>query len=284
MPEGRGEHFGLPPDQLNREREKIMTNATVTTRAGYVSAKALVYAIGQIQSLPDHRQEWSDMYDMCEILRACHGARMLAHVVTSVENHTGNPVDIFPGEYDDLDPAERLHKAAYEQARGEEYARRIALHQEHSSDHTYEWVDPAALVARAGIQLDPEAHMATVSAAMDEALAYYKDNVPDVLPPEAPGFKVTISEGLGDIEIDADANFASQAADLAEYYKNEGADVVLTIEGRRMSASDASRSAVEVKHEVASHLQLPKLAKETVSQLIEQERALRSLPTGSTKH
>lgn len=43
--------------------------AGITGRDGAVSAKALVYAISTIQSLPVERQEWSDMCDMCAIAR-----------------------------------------------------------------------------------------------------------------------------------------------------------------------------------------------------------------------
>lgn len=262
-----------------------MTNTPATGRSSLISAKALAYAIGQIQSLPNHRQEHGDMSDMCRALRACHGGKMLAHLVASVECHTGNPVNIFPDGDEELDAGEKLHKAAYEQARGEEYVQRIALHQKYADHHTYEWTDPAALAARAGISLDLEANKAAVSAAMDEALSYYKDNAADVMPPQAPGFRVTISEGLGDIEIEADPQFGSQAADLARHYESEGADVALIIGGHRVPNGDAEASSPPGGGgAIASHEQLTKVAKETVAHLIEQERALRKMPASSTRH
>lgn len=101
-----------------------MTKTSITGRDGYIQTKALVYAIGQIQSLPDHKQEWSDMYDMCQLLRAHLGPAELASYAVGVEWHTGNPVNLFPEDGEDLSAKDKEFKSSFERARLKEYQRR----------------------------------------------------------------------------------------------------------------------------------------------------------------
>ena len=42
-------------------------NTSITGRDGFIVPQAMLYAIGYIQSLPEERQEWSNMLDMCMI-------------------------------------------------------------------------------------------------------------------------------------------------------------------------------------------------------------------------
>lgn len=74
-----------------------MTQDEITGRDGYITGQALVYAIAAIQSLPEERQEHSNMLDMCDLARATFEAATLAHVVAGVEHHTQESVDMnFP--------------------------------------------------------------------------------------------------------------------------------------------------------------------------------------------
>jgi len=67
-----------------------------TGRDGYIMGQALVYAIAHIQSLPDEKQEFSNMCDMCIIAReAAFSVFMPSHVAT-VFAHTGAKVDLWP--------------------------------------------------------------------------------------------------------------------------------------------------------------------------------------------
>lgn len=65
--------------------------ASVTGRDGYIIGKALVYAIAQIQSLPARRQEFSDMCDMCALVRAIG---VDPWTVAGVQRHVDRTVDL----------------------------------------------------------------------------------------------------------------------------------------------------------------------------------------------
>lgn len=74
-----------------------MTQDEITGRDNYITGQALVYAIAAIQSLPEERQEHSNMLDMCDLARATFEPTTLAHVVAGVEHHTQESVDLhFP--------------------------------------------------------------------------------------------------------------------------------------------------------------------------------------------
>lgn len=68
---------------------------------GYAALKALLYAIGCIQSLPGHRQERSDMIEMCAMVRRLAGSReaeklLLPTFLWSVEHHLCHKIDLWP--------------------------------------------------------------------------------------------------------------------------------------------------------------------------------------------
>lgn len=74
-----------------------MTDTEITGRDDYITAQALVYAIAHIQSLPEERQDRSNMLDMCELVRATYEAESLACIVATVEHHTEMHIDLhFP--------------------------------------------------------------------------------------------------------------------------------------------------------------------------------------------
>ncbi|RCW83461.1 hypothetical protein [Paracoccus lutimaris] len=73
--------------------------ASVTGRDGYIVVKALIYAIARIQSLPEDRQEYSDMLDMCTVLHDLDFPQsMLDMIHSDVEHHMQREVDLYPGE------------------------------------------------------------------------------------------------------------------------------------------------------------------------------------------
>jgi hypothetical protein len=86
----------------------------VTGRDNYIIFKALAYAIATIQSLPERYQEWSDMCDMCALLRSA-GESVAFFAIMSAENHTGNSVDPDPRAEDAGFDAEIIVKWKAEQ-------------------------------------------------------------------------------------------------------------------------------------------------------------------------
>jgi len=80
-----------------------MTNpeTDVTGRDSYIVHKALAYAIATIQNLPKQRQEYSDMLDMCALLKANPAACIF---ILEAQNHMGVPIN--------LDPEQELENAA----------------------------------------------------------------------------------------------------------------------------------------------------------------------------
>lgn len=84
--------------------------ASVTGRDGYIIAKALAYAIARIQSLPDDRQEYGDMLDMCALLHERDLPQStLDMILLDVERHVQHEVDAYPGE--DLDDERQAMRA-----------------------------------------------------------------------------------------------------------------------------------------------------------------------------
>ncbi len=69
-----------------------MTENNVTGRDGYIIANALMYAICTIQNLPEDRQEWSDMRDMCDLVKHMCSRGMLEAFKLSVKGHTGKEI------------------------------------------------------------------------------------------------------------------------------------------------------------------------------------------------
>jgi hypothetical protein len=119
--------------------EKTMPNiATSPYRAenyeGNITLKASLYAIACIQSLPEDRQERSDMIEMCALARRTPH-RHLANMLRSVEHHVGGVIDLLPahggseanGCYSngELDLMEAVRKLVKEQ--DDQFKRSLAL-------------------------------------------------------------------------------------------------------------------------------------------------------------
>ena len=79
-----------------------MSNPGTVTSIGdgddRIILKALLYAIANIQTLPDHRQERIDMNDMCALARASLGSHPAsgANVLWGVEHHVGHEINLWP--------------------------------------------------------------------------------------------------------------------------------------------------------------------------------------------
>lgn len=70
-----------------------MERSSIIGRDGYITAKALIYAIATIQSFRPAKQEWSDMLDMIALAKTIpHDMRM--QMVASVVRHTGRTVNL----------------------------------------------------------------------------------------------------------------------------------------------------------------------------------------------
>lgn len=88
-------------------RKNVATS--ITGRDGYIVNQALLYGIAHIQSLPDHMQEWSNMRDMCLIVRTRASVFTIPQII-AVEQHTGKSLTLWPepDEYlTDQDKAQR---------------------------------------------------------------------------------------------------------------------------------------------------------------------------------
>lgn len=70
------------------------TKAATPDRDALVTLKALLYAVGCIQSLPEDQQERSDMVEMCAIARRFQAPVPL--MLWSVEHHIGHTIDLWP--------------------------------------------------------------------------------------------------------------------------------------------------------------------------------------------
>lgn len=95
-------------------------NTSITGRDGYIVPQGLLYAIGYIQSLPMERQEWSNMWNMCMIVRA-HSSPFTIGLILDLERFHGFKVDLWPEDDEDLSKAERTRRdefrSVYEQSR-----------------------------------------------------------------------------------------------------------------------------------------------------------------------
>ena len=65
------------------------------THTGYIAMQAMVYAIARIQSLPEDRQERSNMIEMCAIVRSFSEPAIVGFLY-GVEHHVGHAVDLWP--------------------------------------------------------------------------------------------------------------------------------------------------------------------------------------------
>lgn len=72
---------------------------SANAREGFTLLKGLLYAIGCIQSLPDDRQERSDMIEMCAIARRVLTSGpedVMLNLLWSAEHHIGQKIDLWP--------------------------------------------------------------------------------------------------------------------------------------------------------------------------------------------
>jgi hypothetical protein len=73
----------------------------ITGRDVYIESEAFVLAIGYIQSLPRKQQSWSNMNDMCRILRAkFYPGNVIIHIV-EFYRRTGFLINLCPDDEDD---------------------------------------------------------------------------------------------------------------------------------------------------------------------------------------
>ncbi|MFA5538576.1 MAG: hypothetical protein WCZ72_09455 [Gemmobacter sp.] len=90
---------------------------SITGCDGYITMKALLYAIATIQSLPEADREYGDMHHMCELARdMCQSdvaVRLLAPAILEVARHTGHVPDLWPNDFgDDMEEIYDLHDLA----------------------------------------------------------------------------------------------------------------------------------------------------------------------------
>jgi hypothetical protein len=78
-------------------------NATtqITGRDVFIEEQAFVLAIGHIQSLPRQQQSWSNMNDMCKIVRARFYPGNIAVHIAEFYRRTGVLIDLFSDDEDD---------------------------------------------------------------------------------------------------------------------------------------------------------------------------------------
>lgn len=85
---------------------------SITGRDGYITLKAMLYAIATIQSLPEADREYGDLYDMLQLVHStAHDmARaddthdtpiLLCHALLEVNRHTGQMPDLWPNDFGD---------------------------------------------------------------------------------------------------------------------------------------------------------------------------------------
>lgn len=93
---------------------------SITGRDGYIVPQAMLYGIGYIQSLPPERQEWSNMLDMCLIVRAQKSPFTITHIL-NLERFHGFRINLWPEDEEDLSEPEKgkrdKFRNAYEEQR-----------------------------------------------------------------------------------------------------------------------------------------------------------------------
>jgi hypothetical protein len=91
----------------------------------------MLYGIGYIQSLPIERQEWSNMLDMCMIVRAQQSPFTISHII-SLEQFHGFKIDLWPEDDEDLSSAEKAMRDEFRNAYEKQRKQRIAFAIEHA--------------------------------------------------------------------------------------------------------------------------------------------------------
>lgn len=88
-------------------------STSITGRDGYIVNQALIYAIAHIQSLPEEKQEFSNMCDMCAIVLSKFSA-FTASQIAGVAAHTGHEVNLWPLDDERYSAAQLAEKANWE--------------------------------------------------------------------------------------------------------------------------------------------------------------------------
>lgn len=91
---------------INQGTGEAMPSAA--DRNSIVSHNALIYAIAHIQALPVEQQEYSDMCDMCALVRAQRSPFTIP-LLARIEAETGRSVNLWPdtGEFSDCEIQEK---------------------------------------------------------------------------------------------------------------------------------------------------------------------------------
>lgn len=89
---------------MAQECPKMPETATsITGRDGYITMKAMLYAIATIKSLPAVDREYGDMVDMQKLIRDMIRQDMdvpvLCHAMLEVNRHTGEMPELFPVDF-----------------------------------------------------------------------------------------------------------------------------------------------------------------------------------------
>lgn len=104
--------------------ETASAASSVTGRDGYITLKAMLYAIACIQSLPEADREYGDLQDMRTLVRAkvhdmarndsTHDVPiMFCYAMLEVHRHTGQMPDLWPNDFgEDLAEVYEQHELA----------------------------------------------------------------------------------------------------------------------------------------------------------------------------
>ena len=111
-------------------------NTSITGRDGFIVPQAMLYAIGYIQSLPDERQEWSNMLDMCMIVRAQQSPFMISHII-NLEVFHGFKIDLWPEGDEHLSLADRRKRDEFRAAYEAQRKQNIEFSIEHARPFTF---------------------------------------------------------------------------------------------------------------------------------------------------
>lgn len=106
-------------------------NTSITGRDGFIVPQAVLYGIGYIQSLPRTRQEWSNMLDMCKIVRSWDTPFTIPHML-NLEQFHGFKIDLWPEDDADLSESEKAKRDEFRQAHKRLRDQHVALSIEHA--------------------------------------------------------------------------------------------------------------------------------------------------------
>ena len=112
------------------------TATSITRRDGFIVPQAMLYAIGYIQSLPAERQEWSNMLDMCMIVRAQQSPFTITHII-NLEVFHGFKIELWPEGDEDLSAIEKQARDEFRKAYEEQRKQRIELAIQHAQPFTF---------------------------------------------------------------------------------------------------------------------------------------------------